>query len=96
LVRRTACGIIVCFLVRPGLFLRPDLQLLVTSRAAAVKDGRRSPEPHMHLPPGHALTAASTASILKAVGPRINSLARLLMVATRCNQRQGVARTATP
>src|SRR5690242_704880 len=35
----------------------------MTPRAAAVKDGRRSLVPHTHLPPGHALTAASTASI---------------------------------
>ena len=34
----------------------------MTSRAAAVKDGRRSPDPRMSLPPGHALTAASTMS----------------------------------
>ena len=35
---------------------------LMTSRAAAVKDGRRSAEPDMPPPPGHALTDASTAS----------------------------------
>ena len=38
----------------------------MTSRAASVKDGRRSLDPPPDLPPGHALTDASTASSWQA------------------------------